>query len=43
MGGAMARAAAREKENELYLVNRHPEKGFRSAVMEAVIAAGRAV
>ena len=26
MGGAMARDAAREKENELYLVNRHPEK-----------------
>ena len=26
MGGAMARAAAREIENELYLVNRHQEK-----------------
>ena len=26
MGGALARAAAREKENRLYLVNRHPEK-----------------
>ena len=26
MGGALARAASREKENQLYLVNRHPEK-----------------
>ena len=26
MGGALARAAAEEKENRLYLVNRHPEK-----------------
>ena len=26
MGGALARAASREKENRLYLVNRHPEK-----------------
>ena len=26
MGGALARAASREKENELLLVNRHPEK-----------------
>lgn len=26
MGGALARAAAKEKENQLYLVNRHSEK-----------------
>ncbi len=29
MGGALARAAAKEKENQLYLVNRHPEKAER--------------
>lgn len=29
MGGALARAASREKENELLLVNRHPEKAER--------------
>ena len=26
MGGALARAAALEQDNELLLVNRHPEK-----------------
>ena len=26
MGGALAKAASKEKENEIYLVNRHPEK-----------------
>ncbi len=26
MGGALARAASREQENRIYLVNRHPEK-----------------
>lgn len=26
MGGALARAASKEKDNQIYLVNRHPEK-----------------
>ena len=26
MGGALAKAASKEKENRIYLVNRHPEK-----------------
>ena len=29
MGGALARAASKEKENQIYLVNRHPEKAER--------------
>ena len=29
MGGALARAASREKDNQLFLVNRHPEKAER--------------
>lgn len=29
MGGALARAAAQDESNELYLVNRHPEKAER--------------
>ena len=26
MGSALAKAASKEKENEIYLVTRHPEK-----------------
>lgn len=29
MGGALARAASRDPENELFLVNRHPEKAIK--------------